>query len=85
MQKFNYTVTDPVGIHARPAGILVKECKKYQSEVTVSKGNKAASAKKLMALMGLGIKQGEAITVAVEGPDEHEAAAQLEAFFMANL
>ena len=45
MQKFNYTVTDPVGIHARPAGILVKECKKYQSEVMVSKGNKAASAK----------------------------------------
>ena len=45
----------------------------------------AASAKKLMALMGLGIKQGEAITVTVEGPDEHEAAARLEAFFTANL
>ena len=37
MKQFTYTVTDPIGIHARPAGILVKEVKKYQSVVIVEK------------------------------------------------
>lgn len=84
MQKFIYTITDPVGIHARPTGILVKECKRYQSDITIEKGNKAASAKKLMALMSLGVSQGDAITVVVEGPDEDTAASQLESFFQSN-
>ena len=55
MKSFEYTITDPVGIHARPAGILVKEIKKYASTVTVIKGEKSVNALKLMALMGMGI------------------------------
>ncbi len=85
MKSFDYTITDPVGIHARPAGILVKEIKKYASAVTVNKGEKSVNALKLMALMGMGIKQGDTITVNVEGPDEETAAAEIEAFFKANL
>ena len=85
MKSFEYTITDPVGIHARPAGVLVKEIKKYTSTVTVKKGDKAVNALKLMALMGMGIKQGDTVTVEVEGPDEETAAAEVEAFFKANL
>ena len=85
MKSFEYTITDPVGIHARPAGVLVKEIKKYTSTVTVSKGDKAVNALKLMALMGMGIKQGDTVTVEVEGADEATAAAEIEAFFKANL
>ena len=85
MKSFEYTITDPVGIHARPAGILVKEIKKYASAVTVSKGEKSVTALKLMALMGMGIKQGDTIRVDVEGADEAEAAAAIEAFFKANM
>ena len=85
MKSFEYTITDPVGIHARPAGILVKEIKKYASTVTVSKGDKAVNALKLMALMGMGIKQGDTVKVTVEGADEDAAAAEIEAFFKANL
>ena len=85
MKSFEYTITDPVGIHARPAGVLVKEIKKYASTVTVKKGDKAVNALKLMALMGMGIKQGDTITVEVEGADEATAAAEIEAFFKANL
>ena len=62
----------------------IKECKRYQSDITIEKGNKAASAKKLMALMSLGVSQGDAITVVVEGPDEDTAASQLESFFQSN-
>ena len=85
MKAFEYTITDPVGIHARPAGILVKEIKKYTSTVTVAKGDKAVNALKLMALMGMGIKQGDTVKVTVEGADEDAAAAAIEEFFKANL
>ena len=85
MKSFEYTITDPVGIHARPAGILVKEIKKYASAVTISKGEKSVNALKLMALMGMGIKQGDTITVGVEGGDEEGVAAAIEEFFKNNL
>ena len=84
MKSFEYTITDPVGIHARPAGVLVKEIKKYASTVTVIKGEKAVNALKLMALMGMGIKQGDTVKVTVEGADEDAAAEAIEAFFKAN-
>ena len=82
MKSFEYTITDPVGIHARPAGILVKEIKNYaDSVVTVIKGDKSAEATKLMKLMGMGIKQGDTVTVSVEGDNEDEVAAKIEEFF----
>ena len=86
MTTFNYTITDPVGIHARPAGLLVKEIKSFAgSAVTITKGEKSVNALKLMALMQMGIKQGETITVNVEGGDEAATAAAIEAFLKANL
>ena len=85
MTSFEYTMTDPVGIHALPAGILVKEIKKYASTVTVAKGEKSVNALKLMALMGMGIKQGDTVKVTIEGADEDTAAAAIEEFFKANL
>ena len=86
MTTFNYTITDPVGIHARPAGLLVKEIKSFAgSAVTITKGEKSVNALKLMALMQMGIKQGDTVTVSVEGPDEENVCAAVEAFFKANL
>ena len=86
MKSFDYVITDPVGIHARPAGILVKEIKKFAgSTITISKGEKSVNALKLMALMGMGIKQGDTVTVAVEGGDEEAVAAAIEDFFKNNL
>ena len=86
MKSFDYVITDPVGIHARPAGVLVKEIKKFAgSTVTISKGEKSVNALKLMALMGMGIKQGDTVTVAVEGGDEEAVAAAIEDFFKNNL
>lgn len=86
MKTFTYTITDPVGIHARPAGNLVAEVKKYASNVTITnKAGKSAAAGKLIQLMGLGIRQGDEITVSVEGTDEDTAASALEKFFKENL
>ena len=86
MTTFNYTSTDPVGIHARPAGLLVKEIKSFAgSAVTITKGEKSVNALKLMALMQMGIKQGDTVTVSIDGGDEAAVAAALENFFKANL
>ena len=85
MKEFTYTIQEKVGIHARPAGLLVKEVKKYQSTVTIVKDDKSVNAVKLMALMGMGIKCGDTVNVQVEGPDEADAAAALEVFFKEHL
>ena len=86
MKSFEYTITDPVGIHARPAGVLVKEVKGFAgSTVTIQKGEKSVNALKLMALMHLVIKQGDTVTVSVEGGDEEAVCTALESFFKANL
>ena len=85
MKTFTYAITDPAGIHARPAGLLVKEAKKFESKISVAKGVRKADLKKLFAVMGLGVKQGETITIEVEGADEEAAAATVEAFLTANL
>ena len=89
MRSITYVITDRVGIHARPAGIVVKTAQKYQSEILVEilvyKGEKQADAKKLMQLMSLGVKGGEEISVTAVGPDEEEACAAMEKVLKENL
>ncbi len=85
MKTFEYTIQDALGIHARPAGMLVKQAASFRSEVTISAKGKQASLKKLFALMGMGIKQGDVVTVTVNGEDEDEAAKTLEQFLQKNL
>ena len=84
MKEFTYTITDPVGIHARPAGMLAKKAAGFKSTVTVIKGEKKADTRRLMALMGLGIRCGETITVQAEGEDEQAAADGIKAFLIEN-
>ena len=83
MKQFTYTISDPVGIHARPAGLLAKAAKGLDS--TITDGSKSAAATKLMALMGMGVKTGETVTVTIEGGNEEANAAAMEQFFQENL
>lgn len=85
MKTFNYTITDELGIHARPAGMLAKTAKALDSEVTITKGEKSVGASKLMMLMGLGVKQGDTITVTVDGGDEENSYNTMKEFFEKNL
>ena len=78
MKEITFTVTDPLGIHARPAA------KKYASKITVWKGDKSCDMRKLLALMGMAVKQGDTINVQVEGDDEEACAAAIEKFLKEN-
>ncbi len=81
MKSFEYVIKDEIGIHARPAGLLVKEAKKYESKIVLKKDGKT----KLMAVMGLGVKCGNKIEVEITGSDEEAAYESIKMFFEENL
>ena len=86
MKEFDYAIRDQLGIHARPAGLLAKLAKGYgDTVITVTKGGNTVKASQLMKLMGMGVKQGDVVNVAAEGPAEEEAIAAAKKFFEENL
>lgn len=85
MREFEYTITDELGIHARPAGLLVKEAKKFTSDCTITKDGKTKKLTQLMMLMSLGVKNGDTVTISAEGEDEDAAIEALKDFFEKNL
>ncbi|MBQ4088573.1 MAG: HPr family phosphocarrier protein [Clostridia bacterium] len=85
MKQFSYTITDPAGIHARPAGLLAQAARKYDAVCSISSKGKSARLTQLIQLMGMGVKQGDSVTVTVDGPDEEAAASGILAFMQANL
>lgn len=78
MKEFTYTIKDENGIHARPAGMLVKKAREFKSTSILSKNGKSAELTKLMALMSLGVKCGDTVTVSVSGSDEEIAAESIK-------
>ena len=86
MREFTYVVTEPIGIHARPAGLVVREAKKFpETQITMIKNGKEVNCQKLMRVMSLGVRHGESVVVRAEGADEDAAIAAMEAFFKSNL
>ena len=84
MKQFTYTIQDSMGIHARPAGLLVKAAFK-DTTIEISSNGKKADVKRIMAIMSMGVKQGAEVTVTCEGADEDAAAEAMEKFFKENL
>lgn len=85
MKTFDYVIKDELGIHARPAGTLVKEAKKYKSRIVLAVNGKEVEATKLMAIMSLGVKCGQTVCVEISGDDEDAALEGMKSFFEANL
>jgi len=84
MKAFDYTIQAPLGMHARPAGLLAKQAKSYQSVCAIEFDGKRAELTRLLAVMGLGIVCGSPVTVTADGEDEDYAIGQLREFFEAN-
>ncbi len=85
MQQFTYTIQDPMGLHARPAGLLAKAAAACACDVKLTVNGTTVDAKRIMGIMRLAAKQGMEMTIACEGADEEKAAADLQAFVAANL
>lgn len=87
MKLVQYTAISPVGLHARPAALFVKKAAAYESKITVKnmENGKSADAKRIMAVMALGVKQGNRMELCIDGPDEERAAEELAGFFKNSL
>lgn len=85
MREFSYTVNASAGIHARPAGLLSKLAADCGVDIVVEKDGREAEVKRLLALMCLGVKCGDEITVKVSGEKEDAAYADIKTFFEENL
>ena len=84
MKDLELTITDENGLHARPAGIVVKVAKKFTSAVTIQAGEKECDMKKPIKVMGLGVVKGDVVKVTVTGEDEEEAAEAIRQAFIDN-
>ena len=85
MRSFEYTVKDALGLHARPAGMLVRLVQSLGDRVEIKKGEKTVNGTRLLSLMGLGIRCGDTVTVEIEGQSEAKSEALLLEFFEKNL
>lgn len=85
MKEFIYAITDEEGIHARPAGLLVKTAAGFKSKITIAKDGKEVDAKRIFGVMGLAAKKGQEITIKAEGEDEAEAIEAISEFLKSNL
>ena len=85
MKEFTCKICDELGIHARPAGILVKKASEFSSDIIMYNGEKSADMKRIFALMSLGVKCGDTVRVTVSGSDEDVASVEIEGYIKNNL
>lgn len=85
MRVITHTVKDPEGVHALTAGGLIKIANEYSCGITAKGNGGSVDLKDLFAVMTLGIKCGEVITITCDGDDETEAEAALKRYMQVNL
>lgn len=85
MKEFRYVIKDTLGIHARPAGMLVKEASAFPCRVTIEKDGREVDAKRIFGMMGLAVKCGQEIILRTDGEKEEEAISRLSEFLKENL
>ncbi|HWR23697.1 MAG TPA: HPr family phosphocarrier protein [Feifaniaceae bacterium] len=78
MKQLKYRITDEFGLHARPAGQLVKAMAQFQSGVKIGTPAKMVDAKRILGVMGLAVRHGDEIIMEFQGEDEAEAYAMAE-------
>lgn len=64
------TLTNPTGLHARPASLIVALAQKFESKITLQCGERAIDARSIMSILSGGIKNGSEVTIVCDGPDE---------------
>jgi phosphocarrier protein len=85
MKELEYSIKDSLGIHARPAGLLVKLASGFNSKITIAKEGKEVDAKKILGIMSLGVKRDHLITIKADGEDEDAAIEAISTFLQENL
>ncbi len=83
MIRFQYTIQDRIGLHARPVGLLAKTVAPFQNaQINISCGDQTADAKRIFAMMALQARHGDTLTICVEGGDEQVIADAIRTVFV---
>ena len=77
MRSFKFTIEEKNGLHARPAGMISSESKKFKSQITIKNGEKEADGKRLLSVMALGARLGSTLEFIIDGEDEEIAEAAI--------
>lgn len=77
----SFVITCQVGLHARPASVLVSIAEKFKSDIAIKYKDKEIPAKSLIGVMTLGAETGESIEISISGEDQDKAMAHMEQFF----
>lgn len=85
MKEFMFEVKDALGLHARPVAALAKKSMEFDSVICFAANGRKADGRNLMELMGLGVRQGDVITLTVTGDDEAAAAEALQSYLEEHL
>lgn len=78
MVEKSFEITDPAGMHARPASALVGLVSKFEAEITMEYKEKKVNLKSILGVMSMGIPSGSTVLIAADGTDENEAMASIE-------
>lgn len=81
MKQFTYIIKDPIGIHARPATILAKEARNFESEIIIEGNGKKTNIEAMITVMSMAIKHKNQVVVTAEGSDEVSAISKIEDIF----
>ncbi len=73
MLRKEFTIENEVGLHARPASVLVQTANRFVSTITIKRDSENANAKSIINVLSLGVEKGTKITIEIEGEDEKEA------------
>lgn len=84
MAKYTATIIDPIGLHARPASIVVQEANKFESDFTITSGEKTANLKSIMSVMAMGVKNNEEVTIEANGADSEKAISSIREVMNSN-
>ena len=84
MRQFQFTITDPVGLHARPATFFIQRANSFKSSIWVEKDDRKVNAKSLLGVLSLGIVKGTTITIIADGTDDEEAVKTLVSVIESN-
>lgn len=73
MNEVKVRIENKIGLHARPAALLISQAAKFKSSITIKKGEKEVNLKSLMSVLSLGICEGDEVIIKADGEDENKA------------
>lgn len=84
MTEIEVVITNPTGLHARPAAQFVQKAASFKSKIKIAGNNKVADAKSILAVMGMGLTQNTKLTITATGEDEAECIMALKELIESN-